>query len=147
MPSTAGAARLACGLGRRPHARRGGQIDVELARAGLAVGRRLDAQLHDRRWAPLSVKSAKKLSGRSGNTVSPTFTVSLVTIRERDGDVLLRIARPQDAPGELERDHRQERRLADRDAVHLVVHVADHELAEAVLGLARGRRQRAAWRR
>ena len=77
-PSTAVRRRFALRFGRRPHVVAEGRLTSSLPWQGLPS---VAASAHSVRigWGPLSVKSSKKLSGRSGNTVSPTLTVSLVT--------------------------------------------------------------------
>lgn len=63
---------------RRPAHAVGGSRMSRLPAQGLPVSA-ASTQIFTVASGPLSVKSAKKLSGRSGNTVSPTFTVAFVT--------------------------------------------------------------------
>ena len=70
--------RFSGGAGRRPHVVALGSLTSSRPGQGFPS---VAASTHSFTVAfgPLSVKSAKKLSGRFGNTVTPTFTVSLVT--------------------------------------------------------------------
>ena len=93
---------------------------------------------------PESVKSAKKLSGRSGKTVSPTTRESEVATGNGIVMLCLGVLALEHRPGQFQRDHRQERRLPDRHAGHLGWRDAGHVLAEAVLALAGEDRHRPA---
>ena len=93
---------------------------------------------------PESVKSAKKLSGRVGNTVRPCLTVLSVTNGNGISMFDFACCLLQDLTSQLEGDEREERRLAERHALDVVALVAlrQQEPAEAVLGLAPCDRER-----
>ena len=78
-------------------------------------------------FGPESVKSAKKLSASFGKTVTPFFTVFCVTAGYGSVTLFFGVRAGEHLAGELERREHEERRLAERDAVHVLTEVAPAE--------------------
>src|SRR5919199_3988358 len=120
-----------------------GQVDSQVAPAGLAGLR--GGQTHlDRRVRTAVREGVEEAVLHVGEDRDALLDGLVGHGREGDGDVLPGVVALKDAAGELQRDDGEERRLAYGKAFDLLSLVADHELAEAVLGLTRGRGQRPA---
>src|SRR4051812_38134557 len=126
-----------------PVAASSGEVDLERPGAGLAGERGLDADLHR------GVRTGVREVGEEAVGLILEHGLALLDrlpgdLREWDRDVTLGVLPLLDRSRQLERDHAEIRRLADRQAVDgLLALVARQELAEAVLRLARGRGERA----
>src|SRR5919199_2986536 len=118
-----------------------GQVDRQVAPAGLAGLR--GGQTHlDRRVRTAVREGVEEAVLHVGEDRDALLDGLVGHGREGNGDVLPGVVALKDAAGELQRDDGEERRLAYGKAFDLLSLVADHELADAVLGLTRGRGQR-----